>query len=67
MQQFSIGQQVLWKSAKGYTPPAGEIGIVDAIWPDTGYARLTLDAPDAPPEFNGKCSMCMPLAELEAA
>lgn len=63
-----IGQKVLWHSAKGYTPPPGEIGIIDEIFPVRQFARLTLDLTAeesaANPEFGGKCSVCMPLAEL---
>ena len=60
---FKVGQSVLWHSAKGYTPPEGEVGTIDHIFP-SGHARLTLAAPDAPAEFNGQCSMCAPLDEL---
>lgn len=61
---FRPGQTVLWHSAKGYTPPEGEYGVIDAIWPEKGCVRLTLDAPDAPPEFGGKCSMIAYFSEL---
>lgn len=66
MANWSVGQQVLWNSRKGYTPPAGEVGVIDAVWPEQRAVRLTLDAPDAPPEFGGKCSMCASFDELIA-
>jgi len=55
MENPTIGQSVIWRSAKGYTPPGGERGTVDHVWPELRKARLTLAAPDAPPEFGGKC------------
>ena len=65
---FTVGQTVIWNSAKGYTPANGETAIIDHIWPDKGYARLTLklsaEESAAHPEFGGECSMCAPLSEL---
>lgn len=63
---FSVGQKVLWHSSKGYTPRAGEIGVIDRIWLDQKCVRLTLPAPDAPPEFGGLCSMIARFDEIQA-
>lgn len=54
-----IGAVVLWHSAKGFTPPAGEVGTISAIWPDKRCARLELDVPElaADPHFRGKVSV----------
>ncbi|TXH49023.1 MAG: hypothetical protein E6Q97_23530 [Desulfurellales bacterium] len=58
-----VGDAVLWRSARGYTASDGEVAIVDAIFSD-GRLRLTLRADDAPPEFNGLCSMVAAPSEL---